>query len=89
MRQQVVHAVLALESPFREVVLLRYYEGLCPAAIARRLGVPATLLLSYAMFELNYVGFALARDPRVLIPLTIVKGFGFGLYFASGSRLFP
>jgi PPP family 3-phenylpropionic acid transporter len=69
-------------SAFSELPTMRY-----ATTIARRLGAPATLLLSYAMFELNYVGFALARDPRVLIPLTIVKGCGFGLYFASTVRL--
>jgi RNA polymerase sigma-70 factor (ECF subfamily) len=41
LRQSVVRAVLALDEPFREAVLLRYYEGLMPGEIARRLGVPA------------------------------------------------
>lgn len=40
-RAQVVRAVLALDEPLREVVLLRYYEGLAPREVARRLGVPA------------------------------------------------
>ncbi len=40
-RRRVVAAVLALEEPFREVVLLRFYEELAPHEIAQRLGVPA------------------------------------------------
>src|SRR5262245_34472845 len=37
-RADVVRAVLALTEPYRSTVLLRYYEGLPPRAIARRLG---------------------------------------------------
>jgi RNA polymerase sigma-70 factor (ECF subfamily) len=40
-RRQVLDAVLALDEPFRTAVLLRYHDGLTPAAIARQLGVPA------------------------------------------------
>ena len=40
-RQQVVDAVLSLEPPYRDAVLLRYWEGLSPSSIARRLGVPS------------------------------------------------
>ncbi len=37
-QRHVVELVLALEEPYREVVLLRYFEGLSPKAIARRTG---------------------------------------------------
>lgn len=40
LRERVVRAVLALDDPFREVLLLRYWEGLEPKAIALRLGLP-------------------------------------------------
>ena len=40
-RERLVRAVLRLDEPFRTTVLLRYYEDLPAAAIARRLGVPA------------------------------------------------
>lgn len=56
-------------------------------AIARRIGAPAILLLSYGLMLTSYTGFALARDALVLIPLTIVKGCGFGLYFVSTVRM--
>jgi RNA polymerase sigma factor (sigma-70 family) len=39
-RARVVAAVLALEEPYRESVLLRFFESLPPRAIAARLGVP-------------------------------------------------
>ena len=42
----VTDAVLALEEPYKETVLLRYYEGLGPTEIARRLGVPVATVKS-------------------------------------------
>ncbi len=36
----VVEAVARLDEPYRAVILLRYFEGLSPAAIARRTGTP-------------------------------------------------
>jgi len=36
----VVDAVLALDDPYQRVILLRYFEGLTPRAIARRQGIP-------------------------------------------------
>src|SRR5262252_3928011 len=40
LRAEVVAAVLALDEPHRDVVLLRFFEHLPPRAIARRLGLP-------------------------------------------------
>ncbi len=39
---KLVEAVLTLEEPHRELLLLRYFEGLRPEEIARRSGVPAS-----------------------------------------------
>src|SRR5262245_11274635 len=36
----VVDAVLALDPPYQEAILLRYYQGLKPRAIAAQLGIP-------------------------------------------------
>lgn len=36
----VVDAVLALDGPYRRVILLRYFDGLAPREIARRQGIP-------------------------------------------------
>src|SRR5262245_44812636 len=41
LEQEVVGAVLALDEPYRSVVLLTYHEGLTAAAIAARRGIPA------------------------------------------------
>ena len=41
MQHKVVEAVLALREPYKTVVLLRYYEGLSPSAIAARRGAPS------------------------------------------------
>ena len=38
--ERLVHAVLALDEPYRGTVLLRYFEELPPREIARRQGVP-------------------------------------------------
>jgi RNA polymerase sigma-70 factor (ECF subfamily) len=39
--RMIAEVVDALEEPFRQTVVLRYYDGLSSAQIARRLGVPA------------------------------------------------
>lgn len=41
LQRRLVEAVLGLDEPGRTLVLLRYYEGLEPTEIARRLGRPA------------------------------------------------
>jgi PPP family 3-phenylpropionic acid transporter len=69
-------------SAFSELPAMRF-----ATALARRLGAPATLLLTYSLFALNYLGFALAPTPLLLIPLTILKGVGFGIYFVNTVRL--
>ena len=56
MRAELVRAVLALEEPYRSVVLLRYFENLPPRAIARRLGLPVETVrtrLKRAMSQLR------------------------------------
>jgi RNA polymerase sigma-70 factor (ECF subfamily) len=40
-RQRLLAAVMRLDEPFRTAVLLRYYEDLSPAQIAKRLAIPA------------------------------------------------
>ena len=39
-RRRLGTAVIALREPYREAVLLRFYEGLAPGAIASRLALP-------------------------------------------------
>lgn len=40
-RQAVVDALLQIEEPYREALILRFYEDLPPREIARRLGIPS------------------------------------------------
>src|SRR5262245_49578405 len=44
--QRIVSLVLELEEPYRSTILLRFFEDLRPAAIARLQGVPATTVRS-------------------------------------------
>ena len=44
--REVTDAVLALEEPYRDTLLLRYFEDLPPREIARRQGVPVTTVKS-------------------------------------------
>ncbi len=39
-RRRVIEAVLALEEPYRSTIVLRYFEGLEPREVARRLEIP-------------------------------------------------
>jgi RNA polymerase sigma-70 factor (ECF subfamily) len=39
-RRRVLEAVMALEEPYRQVLLARFYEDLPPREVARRFGVP-------------------------------------------------
>ncbi|HKE01655.1 MAG TPA: sigma-70 family RNA polymerase sigma factor, partial [Planctomycetota bacterium] len=45
--RKVVDAVVALEEPYRTAILLRFFEGLPPRAIARRQGIPVSTAKSH------------------------------------------
>ena len=61
-RARVVRAVLALGQPYREAVLLRYFEGLAPRAIARRLGLPVETVRTRLKRALALLRAALDRE---------------------------
>ncbi|MGE3880270.1 MAG: RNA polymerase sigma factor, partial [Planctomycetota bacterium] len=63
-RQRVVHAVLGLPQAYREVVLLRYWEGLTPAVIAERLRIPGTTVRSQLARGLTLLRESLDRVYR-------------------------
>jgi RNA polymerase sigma factor (sigma-70 family) len=63
-RQRVVSAVLALDEPFRQVILLRFYEDLPPRAIARRLCVPAATVRTRLSRALDKLRTRLDADER-------------------------
>lgn len=76
-RAAVVSAVLALEEPYRTVILLRFYESLAPRAIAAQLGVPVETVHTRTKRALAQLRARLDRDfgPRsawaaLLLPLT-------------------
>ncbi|MBI3843532.1 MAG: sigma-70 family RNA polymerase sigma factor [Planctomycetes bacterium] len=57
----VVDAVFALEEPYRSTILLRFYEDLSAAEIARRLGVPAATVRSRLQRGLQQIRTRLDR----------------------------
>ncbi|MEM8885006.1 MAG: sigma-70 family RNA polymerase sigma factor [Planctomycetota bacterium] len=61
-RQQVIDAVLALEEPYRTVVVLRFYEGMTPRAIAAHLGIPASTVRTRLARALERLRAALDRQ---------------------------
>ena len=72
-RTSLVRAVDALEEPLRTVVLLRYFEGLPPARIARTLGLPVTTVWNRLRRALALLRVDLERKhedcPAWLLPL--------------------
>lgn len=46
-QQRLARAVLELDEPYRSTLLLRYYEGLAPSAIARLRALPAATVRSH------------------------------------------
>lgn len=59
--RRVVEAVLALEEPYREVVLLRFFEDLPPREVAARIGVPAETVRTRTRRALGRLREALDR----------------------------
>jgi RNA polymerase sigma-70 factor (ECF subfamily) len=64
LRQRVVQAVLALDDPYRSVVLMRFYDGLEPGEIARRQGVPAATVRSHLHRAVQQLRGQLDREQR-------------------------
>jgi RNA polymerase sigma-70 factor (ECF subfamily) len=61
-RRQVVDAMLSLDEPFRSTVFLRYFEGLTPTQIGRRLGVPPATVRSRLKRALERLRFRLDSE---------------------------
>src|SRR5690606_2885864 len=85
-RRRLVDAVLALPQPYRTPVLLRFWDGLGPAAIGRRMGVPAATVRSHLHRGLAMLRQRLDVDhggrERWLVglaPLARPSGLGLGL----------
>ncbi len=60
-----------------------HYSG----AIFRKLGKPVSILLAYGLVGLAFVGYALARQPWLMLAFAMLKGMGFALYFVGNVSL--
>jgi len=56
-------------------------------ALARRIGKPLTLIISYALMALAFFGYSLSHSPVILLLWAMLKGVGFGLYFPTTVSL--
>jgi RNA polymerase sigma-70 factor (ECF subfamily) len=64
-QQRVVRGVIELDEPYRSTVLLRYYEGLSSAEIARRQRIPAATVRARLRTGLDRLRAELDRDDRL------------------------
>jgi PPP family 3-phenylpropionic acid transporter len=55
--------------------------------ISLRINETNSVLCSYALMAAAFLGYGLARNPDVLLLLSIVRGLGFGLWLTSTIRL--
>ncbi|MBI1853430.1 MAG: sigma-70 family RNA polymerase sigma factor [Planctomycetes bacterium] len=84
MRRVVVDAVLRLEEPYREVVVLRFFEGLPPRDVAARLDLPVETVRTRLKRALEKLRRALDRacgEDRsawclALVPLAVPRATG-------------
>lgn len=54
--------------------------------LAARAGWPGTLLLSYGLFIIAYVGYALSPSPAFLLAFSASRGLAYGLFYVSTVR---
>jgi MFS family permease len=69
-------------SAFSELPGMQFTER-----IVGRLGSFKTLLITYGLISLAYLGYALAWHPWLLLLMAMLKGSGFGLFYTSTIRL--
>jgi len=55
--------------------------------LARRMTDTGTLLFSYVLMAVAFVGFALLRTPSLLPALSVVKGLGYGIWIPVTVRM--
>ncbi len=76
--ERLASALVALDEPFRDVVIRRYLDGQSAAEIARALNIPAGTVRWRLKTALERLRAALDRSTprwqRALVPLTAVKG---------------
>jgi RNA polymerase sigma-70 factor (ECF subfamily) len=94
LHRDLVDAVLALDDPYRQTVLLRFVEDLSAAEIARRQGIPAATVRSRLKRGLDHLRIELDRRhgdratwTRALMPLTVPTTAAQGAALATGVLL--
>jgi PPP family 3-phenylpropionic acid transporter len=60
-----------------------HYSGV----IFRKLGKPVAVSLAYGLVGIAFLGYAVARQPWLLLVFAMVKGVGFALYFVGNVSL--
>ena len=93
LRRQVVEALLTLDEPYREVLLLRFYEELPPRAIAARLKLPVETVRTRIKRGLSRLSAALdtrhGGDRRkwalALVPFALTRSAAAGVGLGLGS----
>ncbi|MBN2394356.1 MAG: MFS transporter [Anaerolineae bacterium] len=60
-----------------------HYSG----AIFRKFGKPIAVSLAYGLVGIAFLGYAMARQPWLLLVFAMVKGVGFALYFVGNVSL--
>ncbi len=89
----VVEAALALEEPYRETILLRFFEELPPREIAARQGVPVETVRTRTRRALERLrerldagaGGSRGRWMAALLPLTLPGAGGLGMGMGGGG----
>ena len=55
--------------------------------ISNRLHKVNTVVLAYVLMAAGYAGYFFTKDPAVLPVITVIRGFGYGLWFTGTVRL--
>jgi MFS family permease len=55
--------------------------------IANRLGKVNTVILAFVLMAIGYLGYIYTKNPALLPAITIIRGFGYGLWFTGTIRL--
>ncbi len=94
LQQRMASVVLGLDEIYRDVVVMRYFDGLAPAEIAARLGLPGPTVRKRLSRALERIGGALAgefeadgRDWRPALALLAAARAPSGSPLASGTAV--
>lgn len=83
LQRHIAETVRALEEPYRTTVLLRFYEGLAPADIARQTGVPVATVKTRLRRGLERLRRELRECKDSPADLAVLAGGGDARFFES------